>query len=217
MNRALLVLSVILLWMIGAHAQPAPELTLFSNPGFSGAQFTVTGPRTKLSIPFKPRSAIVKGGGAWEVCRGQDYKAGCVTISSKERDLQMGLLGINSARPLGMSADPWREVARLNVRDRAEQDTARIGDGGSFTQIMVCAERNTVRLRRAEVQLSDQRWQRLFVPLALDPGKCSKGIDLLNGPRQIRAVRFDYEAWSPGFTSGTIVVKALPHVEVQPR
>jgi hypothetical protein len=127
----------------------------------------------------------------------------------------MAMVSGSAFAPVGLAQTPWVELARLTVNDRADQDIARIADGGRYSEIMVCGERQVIRIRRAEVQLDDGGWQRLFLPLALSPGECSKGIDLLGAGRQIRAVRFDYEAWSPGIARGTVVVRAKP--VVQPR
>lgn len=203
-----------------AHTQPAREITFFSNPGFTGARFTVTGPRENLDIPYAPRSALISGGGAWEVCTARAYRGECLTLNQNERDLRLRGPRAQSARPVGPVGPPpvaWREVARLNVRDRAEQDTARISSREPYSAVMVCAERNTVRIRRASVQFQGAAWQRLFLPLALRAGECSKAIDLIGGNRRLTAVRFEYEAWSPGWRGGTIVVRARPVVEKQPR
>jgi hypothetical protein len=203
----------------GAAAQPARELTFFSNPGYSGARFTVTGPRTILNLPFVPRSGAIQGGGRWELCANRNYQGPCVQVAGSERDLRLPFQAVASIRPLGGAVSPagWQELGRLNVRDHADTDTLRVRNQGQFREIRVCAERNTVRIRRAEVQLDGRQWQRLFLPLALDPGRCSQGIGLLGGSRRISAVRFDYEAWSAGWRSGTMVVSALPAVERQPR
>lgn len=124
------------------------------------------------------------------------------------------LSGISVA-PISLAQAPWVELVRLTVNDRADQDTARIADGGRYSEIMVCAERQVIRIRRAEAQLDDGGWQRLFLPLTIAPGECSRGIDLLGAGRQVRAVRFDYEAWSPGIARGTVVVRGKP--VAQPR
>jgi hypothetical protein len=216
---ALVALSVAALATI-AQAQTAREITFFSNNTPSGAKYTVTGPRTNVAMPFVPRSAILQGGGTWQVCSGQDYTGKCLVLSSNVvRNLGFG--AIRSVRPVGATAPapaPWKEVARLDVRDRAERDTAAVNDRQtSFRQIRVCSERRTVRIRRAEVQFANGDWQRLFVPLALSQGKCSNAIDLLKPPRRLRAVRFEYEAWTPGMARATISVKALPSVTPQPR
>lgn len=214
--RKQVMVAVLAGMAVAAVAQQAQEITFFSNPGYSGARFTVTGPRTILDLPFTPRSAMMKGGGSWEMCPGRDYAGPCRTINDSQRDLNYATIrSIRPANAVGIS--PWREIARLNVRDRQDRDRVSVNDGRVYRQVMVCAERNTVRIRRAEVQLGNGTWQRLFLPVALSAGACSKGIDLLGGARRIRALQFDYEAWSPGIARGTISVRALPNVTPQPR
>lgn len=204
-----------------AHGQTgtAQEITFFSNPGMSGARFTVTGPRTNLSIPYEPRSAALQGGGSWQICSETDYRGKCLVIAATMRELNFG--PVRSIRRLDTTTpapSPWKEIARLDVRDRADRDTVGSTDRCSlFREIKVCSERNTIRIRRAEVQLGNGQWQRLFVPLALEQGRCSDDIKLLGNVRRIRAVRFKFEAWTLGIARGIISVKALPHVQVQPR
>lgn len=217
--KQLLASALMLTVMPGAvSAQPDAELTFFSNPGFSGARFTVAGPRTILRLPFLPRSAMLRGGGSWQVCAARDYRNPCRTIDEDQRDLRLGISKIESVRPVAAgNASGWREIARLNVADRADTDRVRVSDRRTYREVKICAERNTVRIRRAEAQLDGRQWQRLFVPLALAPGDCSNAIDLLGDERRISSVRFDYEAWSPGWRGGTLVVYGLRAVRPQPR
>lgn len=218
-NAALVIVTA--LAAVGAAvAQSAPpeEMTFFSNTGMSGSRFTVTGTRTKLDLAFLPRSLALQGDGRWEICSEEDYRGRCETISASQRDFTFGQ--VRSVRALQATASiaPWREIAQLNVRDRADRDVAPSNDRQSvFNQIKICSERNTIRIRRAEAQLGNGRWQRLFIPLALSQGECSNAVDLLGKNRRIRAVRFEYETWSAGMERGTISVRALPQVTVQPR
>ena len=108
---------------------------------------------------------------------------------------------------------PWVELLRLDVGDTADRDIRPISDARQFEGVMICAEKQTVRIRRAEVKLGNGRWQRLFVPLALKAGACAKPIELLRGPRKIRGFQFDYEALSAGYGRGVIVVKGQPEVQ----
>lgn len=199
-----------------ALAQEAREITLFSNEGLSGARFTVTGPRNTLNLEFVPESAALNGGGSWQLCSGPEFTGNCTTVSATTRRLAIG--AVRSARPIVVQTSAWREVARLNVRDRADRDLVYVSNRSAlYREIKVCAERSTIRIRRAEVQLGTGEWQRLSVPLVLTQGQCSDAIDLLAAPRRLRAVRFEYEAWTAGMERGTITVSALPHVTAQPR
>lgn len=218
MKRILLCL-VALSSSSAVSAQVAKEITFFSNPGMSGGRFTVTGPRTNLTLPYVARSAILQGDGSWQICSAVNYGGKCTVIGANQRNLDFGV--IRSIRPLNAtmpSPGPWREIARLNVRDHADRDLVPVSDRQTlFRKIQVCSERNSIRIRRAEVQLGNGTWQRLFLPLVLNEGQCSDGIDLFGEGRRIRAVRFEYEAWTAGVERGTVSVKALPKVTVQPR
>lgn len=199
-----------------AHAQEPQEITFFSNQGLSGARFTVTGPRTILSLPFRARSVAIRGGGRWELCPQRNYGGACIIIA--ETQWRFVSSPVQSLRPVSGFASNWREIVRLNVRDRADRDIALSSDPSTlFRDIKVCSERNTIRIRRAEVQLGNGKWQRLFLPLALSQGQCSDAVTLQGAPRRIRAVRFEYEAWSPRMARGAIRVEALPDVRIQPR
>jgi hypothetical protein len=200
-----------------AEAQTAREITFFSNTGFSGARFTVTGPREILDLPFEPRSAMLQGGGSWQVCSEPRYAGTCRVIVGNERDVARANRRIGSVRPAAETVGGRREILRLGVTDRSERDNAPIGDRGEFVDVVVCAERNTVRMRNAYVQLQDRQWQRLFLPLVLGAGECSDPIDLRGERQRIRAFRFEYEAWTAGFSGATVVVQAKPYVERQPR
>lgn len=117
-----------------------------------------------------------------------------------------------------VAASPWRVVARGNVADVADYDLVVSSDRRSlFRAVRACAVRQTVRLRRAEVQLGNRRWQRLFLPLVLEEGRCSDPIALLGAPNRVRAFRFAYEALTPGVARGTLSMEALPQVQAQPR
>lgn len=201
-----------------AQSAPAKEMTFFSNTGMSGGRFTVSGTRSKLDLPFLPRSVALQGDGKWEVCSEEDYRGRCETIVASQRDFDFGQ--VSSVRSAGVTtpAGQWREIARLNVRDRADRDVLPSNDRQTvFRQIKVCSERNTIRVRRAEAQLGNGQWQRLFIPLTLSQGECSNAIDLLGNKRRIRAVRFEYETWTVGMERGTVSVQALPQVTAQPR
>lgn len=218
MHRLILAVVGLVLTAVPALAQDAREITFFSEPGFSGARYTATGDRNNANLPFRPRSALIAGGGSWQVCSGNDGAGSCDTIAQSTRDLQLRFATVGSIKVNALIAvSPWREIVRLNVLDRADRDLAGVNDQTPFRQVMVCAERKPIRIRRAELGLGNGQWMRLFLPVVLDGGRCSKPIDLLRGPRRIHAVRFEYEAWSAGVARGTVVVKALPQVVAQPR
>lgn len=86
----------------GAEAQRRGEMTFFSNMSYSGARYTVTGPRENVSIPFPIRSVIVAPGERWEICSRTGYRD-CIMISENIANLRRT---VASARPWQTPAPP---------------------------------------------------------------------------------------------------------------
>jgi hypothetical protein len=92
----------------------------------------------------------------------------------------------------------WHELGRVHVRDNAEKDLAFLNDGDDVVSVRVCAERNAVRLRNAELWMSGDKRQKLWLPLVLDAGKCSDPIKVQGGPIRVTHLALEYEAMSLG-------------------
>lgn len=81
----------------GAQAQRRGEMTFFSNMSYSGARYTVTGPRENVSVPFQIRSVMVAPGERWEICSRTGYRD-CIMVSEN----------IANIRRTVASARPWQ-------------------------------------------------------------------------------------------------------------
>jgi hypothetical protein len=92
----------------------------------------------------------------------------------------------------------WHELGRVHVRDAAEKDLAFLKNGDDVVAVRVCAERNAVRLRNAELLMSGDKRQKLWLPLVLDAGKCSDPIKVQGGPIRVTHLALEYEAMSLG-------------------
>jgi len=92
----------------------------------------------------------------------------------------------------------WHELGRVHVRDNAEKDLAFLKDGDDVVEVRVCAESNAIRLRNAELWMSGDKRQKLWLPLVLDAGKCSDPINVQGGPIRVTHVALEYEAMSLG-------------------
>jgi hypothetical protein len=86
-----------------AGAQQRGELTLFSNPGYTGFRYTVTGPSLNVRLPWTARSAIVAPGDQWQLCTDAGYEGQCTILRDNTRNL--GFF-VASARPAGPTALP---------------------------------------------------------------------------------------------------------------
>lgn len=193
-----------------AQYQGQGEITFFSNRNFSGARFTVTGDRTNVRIPFTARSAILRQGDRWQVCSRTDYR-NCTVIASSNRALNMN---VRSARPMNYGnpglPGPWRELARLQVRPGVQLDSAQVQlTNQRYRRIMVCAERNTVRLARFDAMFNNGERQTFRVPLTLRAGQCSQSLDLQGNDRRIRMMTFTYQGWNPAYRGAVVVVRGF--------
>jgi hypothetical protein len=92
----------------------------------------------------------------------------------------------------------WRDLGRVHVRDSAEKDLAFLSDGNDVVQIRLCAERNAVRLRNAELWMAGDKRQKLWLPLVLGANKCTDSIKVQGGPIRVTHLALEYEAMSLG-------------------
>ena len=92
----------------------------------------------------------------------------------------------------------WHELGRVHVRDNAEKDLAFLKDGDDVVEVRVCAEGNAIRLRNAELWMSGDKRQKLWLPLVLGAGKCTDPINVQGGPIRVTHLALEYEAMSLG-------------------
>ena len=92
----------------------------------------------------------------------------------------------------------WQELGRVHVRDNAEKDLAFLKDGDDVVEVRVCAEGNAIRLRNAELWMSGDKRQKLWLPLILGAGECSDPIKVQGGPIRVTHLALEYEAMSLG-------------------
>lgn len=92
----------------------------------------------------------------------------------------------------------WHELGRVHVRDNAEKDLAFLKDGDDVVEVRVCAEGNAIRLRNAELWMSGDKRQKLWLPLILGAGDCSDPIKVQGGPIRVTHLALEYEAMTLG-------------------
>jgi hypothetical protein len=92
----------------------------------------------------------------------------------------------------------WQDLGRVHVRDSAETDLAFLKDGDNLVQIRLCAEGNAIRLRNAELWMSGDKRQKLWLPLVLGANKCTDAIKVQGGPIRVTHLALEYEAMSLG-------------------
>ncbi|HEY2356715.1 MAG TPA: hypothetical protein VGH86_04640 [Phenylobacterium sp.] len=84
-------------WPSMADAQRPGELTLFSDVGFRGQSYTVTGPREHINLDWPVRSARVTPGDTWQLCSSSRYRGICSNVSRSTGNV---LWTVASGRPM---------------------------------------------------------------------------------------------------------------------
>jgi hypothetical protein len=79
-----------------APAQNRGEVVLFSQIGFRGQTFVITGERQTVRVPWTVRSARVARGEQWQLCSRTRFRAPCNQLSQSVADVRWT---VASARP----------------------------------------------------------------------------------------------------------------------
>jgi hypothetical protein len=108
------------------------------------------------------------------------------------------------------AAQGWRDLGRVHVRDNAEKDLAVLSNGDNVVRIRLCAERNAIRLRNAELWTEGNGRQKLWLPLVLGANKCTESIKVQGGPIRVTHVALEYEAMSLGTEGAHLSVYGKP-------
>jgi hypothetical protein len=87
----------------------------------------------------------------------------------------------------------WREIGRVQVPDRPTPQIVQIPGRQMYREVMICAERRTVRLRRVEMRLRRGEDQRIDTPEELRPGDCSRPTIVNRPPADIVSITLRYE------------------------
>lgn len=92
----------------------------------------------------------------------------------------------------------WELVGSTQVSFRTERDTIRVRGYERHRQIMVCVYNKPVRFLDMDVRFGNGRSQDVGVRSVINPGQCTRAIDLNGRNRDIRSVSFAYKT-IPGF------------------
>ena len=93
---AAIAIAIALVLPVGAAAQRANQLILYSEIGFRGRTVTVSGTQTLVNVPFTVRSARIAPREAWQVCPLPGFQGPCTTFQENQGNI---LWRVSSARP----------------------------------------------------------------------------------------------------------------------
>jgi hypothetical protein len=104
-------------------------------------------------------------------------------------------------------AAAWDVIGVREVRDRTDRDTIVVEGPRRFERIKLCVYRNPVRFYDLDVHFANGGHQDVDVRQRINPGQCTRAIDLVGDDRNITRVSMLYEETS--FRRRTATVRLL--------
>jgi hypothetical protein len=105
------------------------------------------------------------------------------------------VLGLALALAAGPAA-AWDLIGTRDVRDRTERDTIQVEGHRQFERIRLCVYRNPVRFIDLDVRFQNGGHQDVEIRQRINPGECTRAIDLTGDDRDIASVSMLYEETS---------------------
>ena len=125
--------------------------------------------------------------------------------------LAMAAIGgamVVAAAPVGaQGAYNWRVIGFKTV-DGHDSDTINLPGDRRFRQIRLCAYNAPLRMRDLDVRFDNGRRQDVVVRSRINPGTCTRNIDLQGERRDIRHIRLRYEPIARGARRPVVRVQA---------
>jgi hypothetical protein len=91
-------------------------------------------------------------------------------------------------------AAAWDVLGVRDVGDRGDHDTIHLDGHRQFSHIRICVERHPVRFYDVNVMFNNGGRQEVPVRARINPGGCTRVIELNGAPRDVSEINFYYEA-----------------------
>jgi hypothetical protein len=111
--------------------------------------------------------------------------------------MMAGLLAAGTAATATPAA-AWDLLGERIVRDRMDRDVVVLEGHRQFSQIKICVYRHPVRIYDVDVRFNNGGHQDVEVRARINPGGCTRNIDLKGDDRDIRSINMLYEETSWG-------------------
>lgn len=90
----------------------------------------------------------------------------------------------------------WTQIGARDVRDRTERDTIVVEGPRQFERIKLCVYRNPVHFIDLDVRYANGGHQDVDLRSRINPGQCTRVIDLNGDDRNITSISMLYEETS---------------------
>ncbi len=111
-------------------------------------------------------------------------------------NLKACLLAAALAASGAAPAFAWDVIGVRDVRDRTERDTIVVEGHRDFNRIKLCVFRNPVHFYDLDVRYRNGGHQDVSIRARINPGECTRAIDLNGHDRDITTVSMLYEETS---------------------
>jgi hypothetical protein len=117
--------------------------------------------------------------------------------------VKLQVLVLSAAMALAATASPafaWTQLGARDVRDRTDRDTIHLNGHRQFSRIKLCVYRNPVHFYDLDVRFNNGGHQDVSMRSRINPGECTRSIDLTGEDRDIAYVTMLYEetSWRRG-------------------
>lgn len=114
----------------------------------------------------------------------------------KFKALMLGAFMAVAACATPTTAAAWTQLGVREVRDRTDRDTIVVEGRRQFERIKLCVYRNPVHFIDLDVRYRNGGHQDVDVRQRINPGECTRAIDLNGDDRNIVSVSMLYEETS---------------------
>ncbi|HAH11131.1 MAG TPA: hypothetical protein DCL54_08020 [Alphaproteobacteria bacterium] len=125
--------------------------------------------------------------------------------------MRVGLVALGVLASSFAAASPalaWTQIAERIVTDRLDPDLIVLPGPVRYSQIKLCVYRNPVRFYDLDVNFANGGKQDVQVRARINPGACTRDIDLNGADRDIVSIKLLYEETSRRRARGTVRVFA---------
>lgn len=112
------------------------------------------------------------------------------------------------ATALPSEASAWDLIGTKNVTDKVDFDLVHAPGPKLYKEIRLCVARNPVRFHDVDVRFANFGRQDIKLAQRIEPGKCTRVIDLRGAKRNIVYIKFLYEETSPKQRTATVRIFA---------
>jgi hypothetical protein len=117
--------------------------------------------------------------------------------------VKLKALVLGAALALAATTGPafaWDQIGVRDVRDRTDRDTIHLNGHRQFDRIKLCVARNPVHFLDLDVRFENGGHQDVAVRYRVNPGQCTRAIDLTGDDRDIAYITMLYEetSWRRG-------------------